>query len=453
MTSATPGGAKTDSRTAPRAPEAVRIETALRQIADGRIVIVTDDAARENEGDLIMAASAATPEHLAFFLEHTAGLICVGLEARRADQLELPLMVADGTDPRGTAFTISVDLNDRLTTGISAIERARTIAALANPDRVAADFVRPGHVFPLRAREGGVLRRAGHTEAAVDLARLAGLDAAGVLCEVVTKNKQGMARGAELRELADHNGLPLISIEELIRYRLRQETLVELAASARVPSRYGELRCEVWRSLLDGVEHVAMIHGDVAGDEPALVRVHSECVTGDVLGSQRCDCGAQLDNAFRQIQAAGRGVVLYLRGQEGRGIGLAHKLNAYNLQDQGLDTVDANTHLGLPVDTREYGIGAQILSNLGVRRMRLMTNNPAKYSALAAYGLEIVERVVLHSPVTDENIRYLSTKRDRLGHLLPPDLTVEPDGPGPSWRPVTPTSLGPTDSTLASRVS
>lgn len=409
------------------------VKRALRQIASGGMVVVSDDPGRENEGDLIMAASAVTSEHLRFFLQHTSGLVCVGLSKERADALELPLMVANNQEPQRTAFTVSVDLADGLTTGISAAERAATIAGLGDPGRAANDFVRPGHVFPLRAQDGGVLKRAGHTEAAVDLSRLAGRGAAGALCELVTSDKHDMARGPELAAFAREHGLPLISIDDLIRFRFAHETLVERVSEGQIPTRTGDLRCEVWRSQLDGCEHLAIVHGDITGNEPVLVRVHSECLTGDVLGSHRCDCGTQLNDALRQIQSAGRGVVVYLRGHEGRGIGLAHKLMAYNLQDQGLDTVDANTALGLPVDTREYGIGAQILHGLGVRRMRLMTNNPAKYSGLHGYGLEIVERVALPTHVTRANLRYLQTKRDRLGHLLSLDVSEcagRPDGAG-----------------------
>jgi 3,4-dihydroxy 2-butanone 4-phosphate synthase/GTP cyclohydrolase II len=401
-----------------------RVLAAIDQIAAGGIVVVTDHPDREDEGDLIMAASDATPEKLAFFLKHTSGLVCVGIDARHADQLELPPMVVSNTEPHRTAFTVSVDVRDRLTSGISAVERARTIVALGDPGAAPADFARPGHIFPLRARPGGVLERAGHTEAAVDLCRLAGKSLAGALCEVTTNDKTEMARGAELQAIAAEHDLPVLSIAELIDYRLQHDTLVEHISSGRIPSRYGELRCEVWRSVIDGVEHLAIVHGDITQGPPPLVRVHSECLTGDVLGSERCDCGMQLDEALRLIRQESRGVVIYLRGHEGRGIGLAHKLRAYNLQDKGFDTVDANTELGLAVDTRDYGIGAQILRNVGVRRMRLMTNNPAKYTGLDGYGLEIEERVSLAPHVTPENLRYLNTKRDRLGHLLPRKLDL-----------------------------
>jgi 3,4-dihydroxy 2-butanone 4-phosphate synthase/GTP cyclohydrolase II len=388
-------------------------------VGRGEIVVVTDDEDRENEGDLIMAAEAATAEKIAFFLQHTSGVICASLTSERADALDLPFMVHDNHEAHGTAFTVTVDLAHEITTGISAADRAKTISALADATAGPARFVRPGHVFPLRSRPGGVLKRAGHTEAAVDLARLAGCQPAGVLCEVVTADKADMARGAELDALVRRHRLPRTSVAELVRHRLRSERLVRAIASARVPTAHGEFTCHAWESVLDGVEHLALVRGDVGGGDPVLVRVHSECLTGDVFGSHRCDCGAQLDDALRSIAEAGRGVVVYLRGHEGRGIGLAHKLQAYNLQDDGLDTVDANLRLGLPVDTREYGIGAQILLDLGVERMRLMTNNPAKYEGLQGYGLEIVARVPVPPRATEENARYLRTKRERLGHHLP----------------------------------
>jgi 3,4-dihydroxy 2-butanone 4-phosphate synthase / GTP cyclohydrolase II len=395
------------------------IDDAIRAIQAGDIVLVTDHENRENEGDLIMAADAATPEKIAFFLRHTSGVICVALSAQRCDQLQLPLMVADNTEAQGTAFTVSVDLACGTTTGISAADRAATLRGLADASFAAGDFARPGHVFPLRSREGGVLKRAGHTEAASDLARLASRSPAGVLCEVVSEDRCRMARGPELRRLAAVHGLPMVSIAELVRHRLGSERLVEAVAEASIPTRHGAFVCRAWRSTLDGTEHLALTKGEVAGDDPVLVRVHSECLTGDVLGSRRCDCGGQLDDALAAIAAEGRGVLVYLRGHEGRGIGLGHKLASYNLQDEGHDTVDANTLLGLPVDDREYGVGAQILMDLGIRRMRLMTNNPAKYEGLQGYGLEIEQRVPLASRVTPENVAYLETKRRRMGHLLP----------------------------------
>jgi 3,4-dihydroxy 2-butanone 4-phosphate synthase/GTP cyclohydrolase II len=394
------------------------VREAIRAIAAGEVVLVVDDEDRENEGDLIMAADAATPEKLGFFLRHTSGVICTSLSEERCEALRLPLMVLDNREAQGTAFTVSVDLAEGTTTGISAADRAATIRALADASCGPTDFVRPGHIFPLRSRDGGVLKRAGHTEAATDLVRLAGRGPAGVLCEVVSEDKCSMARGPELHRLAAAQRLPMISVADLVRHRLRSERLVEHVSEARVPTAHGDFVCKAWRSVLDGVEHLALTHGDVGGDEPVLVRVHSECLTGDVFGSRRCDCGSQLDDALRAIAEAGRGIVIYLRGHEGRGIGLAHKLAAYHLQDRGHDTVDANRALGLPVDSREYGIGAQILVDLGVRHMRLMTNNPAKYDGLQGYGLEIVERVPLAPRPTRENIAYLETKRRRMGHLL-----------------------------------
>jgi 3,4-dihydroxy 2-butanone 4-phosphate synthase/GTP cyclohydrolase II len=395
------------------------VQSAIAAIGRGEIAIVVDDEDRENEGDLIMAAEAVTAEKMAFFLRHTSGVICASLPGPRCDELALPLMVTHNQEAQGTAFTVTVDLAGGITTGISAADRAATIAALADPSATATDFVRPGHVFPLRSREGGILKRAGHTEAAIDLARLAGCRPAGVLSEVVTVDHQAMARGPELRHLAKAHDLPMVSIADLVRHRLRSERLVRRMAEARVPTRYGEFTCHAWESLIDGTEHLAFVRGDVCGGEPVLVRVHSECLTGDVFGSHRCDCGAQLDDSMRAIAEEDRGVVVYLRGHEGRGIGIVHKLMAYNLQDDGRDTVDANLELGLPVDTREYGIGAQILVDLGVQRMRLMTNNPAKYRGLSGYELEITERVALPPVTTRHNLAYLDTKRTRMGHLLP----------------------------------
>jgi 3,4-dihydroxy 2-butanone 4-phosphate synthase/GTP cyclohydrolase II len=395
------------------------VATATEAIADGEIVIVVDDENREDEGDLILSAQAATPERVAFFLRHTSGVICAALTGERLDELGLPLMVHDNRESQGTAFTISVDLAHDVTTGISAIDRARTLRALADPRLGPGDFVRPGHIFPLRAREGGVLKRAGHTEAAVDLARLAGCRPAGVLCEVVSPTKSTMARRPELERLAVEYRLPLVTVAELVRHRLRTERLIVPMGQARVPTRHGPFACYAWEAVTDGIQHLALAYGDVGGSRPTLVRVHSECLTGDVFGSTRCDCGSQLDDAMRAIVQEGSGVVVYLRGHEGRGIGIGHKLAAYNLQDAGRDTVDANVELGLPVDDREYGIGAQILLELGVHAIRLMTNNPAKYHGLEGFGLEIVERVPLPPRATPENVAYLDAKRRRLGHLLP----------------------------------
>lgn len=396
------------------------IAEAIEAIGRGEIVVVADDDDRENEGDLIMAADAATPELLAFFIRHTSGVICVSLPGERCDELDLPLMVPAGanSEVQSTAFTVSVDLSVGTTTGISAADRSATIRALADPAVDGSMFNRPGHVFPLRARPGGVLKRAGHTEAALDLSVLAGRSAAGVLCEVVLDDG-AMARGGDLRRFADHHGLRFVSIADLIRYRRSSEKLVRRLASARVPTEWGEFTCHAYESLLDGETHLAFTAGDIAANDDVLVRVHSECLTGDVFASVKCDCGPQLHEAMRQVSASGCGVVVYLRGHEGRGIGIASKLQAYGLQDGGLDTVDANLRLGYPVDSREYGIGAQILADLGVTSMRLMTNNPGKYGGLAGFGLTITERVPLHVPVHPEASRYLRTKRDRLGHLIP----------------------------------
>ncbi len=404
------------------------IEQALDVIAAGGIVVVADDADRENEGDLIMAADAATPETIAFYVRHTSGLICVGMTPERCDELRLPLMVppTSNTESHATAFTVSVDLAAGTSTGISASDRAATLRALADPSISADDFNRPGHVFPLRARPGGVLKRAGHTEAAVDLARMAGRAPAGALCEIV--NDDGtMQHGINLRAFADEHGLPLISIADLIRYRRRSEMLVTRTASARLPTQWGTFRCHSFASEIDGETHLAFTMGDIDTGGPVLVRVHSECITGDVFNSVKCDCGPQLHEAMRQVAELGRGAVVYLRGHEGRGIGISHKLRAYELQDDGLDTIDANLELGLPIDNREYGVGAQILADLGVTRLRLLTNNPAKYRGVDGFGLTITERVPLHVPIHPEAERYVQTKRDRLGHDSPallPDTTT-----------------------------
>jgi len=399
-------------------PKFAAISDAIAAFARGEIVVVVDDANRENEGDLIMAAEFATAERIAFFLNHTSGVICAPLTGERLDSLELPPMVVENTESNRTAFTVSVDARVGTSTGISAADRASTIAALIEPATRPDDLVRPGHMYPLRYREGGVLKRAGHTEAAVDLARLAGLTPAGVLCEVVTEDKTAMARLPELTRFSDKHGLLLISIADLIHYRRQSEKLVERVAEARIPTEWGDFTCYVYESLLDGDRHLALVRGAVQGEGDVLVRVHSECLTGDVFGSLRCDCGLQLEAAIEMIAKAGLGVVVYLRGHEGRGIGIAHKLRAYTLQDEGADTIDANLALGLPIDNREYGIGAQILVDLGITTMRLLTNNPAKYGGLEGYGLQIVERVGLQSQPNPENIAYLRTKQRRLGHLL-----------------------------------
>ena len=394
------------------------IEDAIAAIGRGDIVIVVDDEDRENEGDLIMAAEFATPERIAFFLAHTSGLICVPMTGDRLDDLDLPLMVSTNTESQRTAFTVTVDYRHGTTTGISAVDRAATIQSLIDPATKPSDLARPGHILPLRYRTGGVLKRAGHTEASVDLARAAGLYPAGVLCEVLSEDKTDMARLPELERFAAEHDMLLISIADLIRYRRQKDKLVKRVGEARVPTEYGDFTCYAYESVIDGETHLAFVHGAVQGADNVLVRVHSECLTGDVFGSLRCDCGPQLGAAMQKIAHEGLGVVVYLRGHEGRGIGIGHKLRAYNLQEQGRDTVDANLELGLPVDSREYGIGSQILVDLGITTMRVMTNNPAKYGGLEGFGLEIVERVPLESTPTPENIAYLRTKRDRMGHLL-----------------------------------
>jgi 3,4-dihydroxy 2-butanone 4-phosphate synthase/GTP cyclohydrolase II len=394
------------------------VEEAIAAIAAGRGVVVVDDEDREDEGDFIFAAEMATPELVAFMMLHCRGLICAPMEGSALDRLKVDQMVARNTDTMGTAFAVSVDAATGISTGISAADRARTIRLLADPDTRSVDFNRPGHVFPLRSREGGVLRRAGHTEAAVDLARLAGLHPAGAICEIA--NADGtMARLDELIEFCNLHNLLLISIADLIAYRRRTERQVERVATAELPLAAGTFRAIGYRSLIGSDEHIALVVGDIGDGQDVLVRVHSECLTGDVLGSLRCDCGTQLHAALAAVAAAGRGVVLYLRGQEGRGIGLLNKLQAYALQDNGADTVDANLHLGLPSDSRDYGTGAQILVDLGVKTMRLLTNNPTKRAGLEGYGLEIVGRVPLPVTANRHNLRYLRSKRDRMGHDLP----------------------------------
>ena len=394
------------------------IEEAIEQLRNGGMVVVVDDEDRENEGDLIMAAEDVTPESMAFFLEHTSGVFCVPLESTRADELDLPLMVVANTEAQRTAFTVTVDYRHGTTTGISSHDRAATINALINPETRPTDLNRPGHIFPLRYRPGGVLKRAGHTEATVDLSRLAGKYPSGVLCEIVTADKSDMARLPELTEFAKKFNLPIVSIADLIRYRRHHEKLVKRVSDASLPTEHGTFQAHVFESVLDGEQHLALVYGDIANAKDVLVRVHSECLTGDVMGSMRCDCGPQLHTAMAKIAAEGAGIVVYLRGHEGRGIGLGHKIRAYALQEEGRDTVDANLEQGLPVDSREYGIGAQILVDLGVTSMRLMTNNPIKYGGLEGFGLNIVERVAIESMPTEFNIEYLRTKRERMGHML-----------------------------------
>lgn len=393
------------------------IESALLAIARGLPVVVADHPDRENEGDLILAAEKITPELAAFIVRHTTGILCVALPAERLDQLHLPLMVCNNTEAQRTAFTVSVDWRHGTTTGVSASDRAATIRGLADPAAQAADFARPGHIFPLRAEAAGVLKRAGHTEAAYDLARLAGLQPAGLLAEIVNDDGS-MARGPQLEAFARTHGLPFITIAELISYRRQTERLVVKGPAAKLPTRHGEFTAHVYRSVLDGVEHIALVKGDISGRENVLVRVHSECLTGDILGSLRCDCGPQLETSLARISREEAGVVVYLRNHEGRGIGLADKLRAYALQDQGLDTVQANEKLGLPVDARSYDVGAQILTDLGLTTIRLLSNNPAKITGLETYRLKITERVPLLTKPTCENQAYLRVKQAKLGHLL-----------------------------------
>ncbi|HEU4810958.1 MAG TPA: bifunctional 3,4-dihydroxy-2-butanone-4-phosphate synthase/GTP cyclohydrolase II [Nocardioides sp.] len=409
-----------DSPADPR-PDRVRLDTVERAIADiaaGKAVVVVDDEDRENEGDIIFAASRATPELMAFTIRHSSGVICVPMPADMLDRLEIPLMTPHNKDKLRTAYTISVDARDGVSTGISAADRAHTARVLADSATEPWEITRPGHVFPLRYREGGVLVRRGHTEAAVDLATLAGLTPAGVLVEVV--NDDGtMKRAPELRAFADEHGLAMISIEDLVRYRRRHEVLVERVAETRLPTRHGDFTAYGYRITVDDSEHIALVYGDVSGDEPVLTRVHSECLTGDVFGSHRCDCGPQLDEALERIVKEGRGVVVYLRGHEGRGIGLVAKLQAYALQDGGRDTVDANLDLGLPADARHYGTATQILRDLGIASVRLLTNNPDKTSSLEDFGIRVPERVPLTPHPNDHNLSYLLTKRDRMGHHMP----------------------------------
>ena len=394
------------------------IAEAIEDVRAGRIVIVVDDADRENEGDFVLAAEKATPEAINFMVTHGRGIVCLPTTAERLDQLQIPLMVSQNNESHGTAFAVSIDVRGRTTTGTSAFDRAETVRAIADPTLRPQDVRMPGHVFPLRAREGGVLRRAGHTEASVDLARLAGLYPAAVLCEVLHPDGS-MARLPELVRVADEHGLKIVSIADLIEHRRRHEPHVGRVAEATIPTPYGEFRAVAFEAASDRTTHVALVKGEIGDGRDLLVRVHSECLTGDVFGSLRCDCGDQLETALGLVSAAGRGVVLYLRGHEGRAIGLSHKLRAYQLQEvHGLDTVEANEELGFPADPREYGVGARILFELGVHSVRLLTNNPAKRAGLEAHGIEVVERVPLEVRPRRENLGYLRTKREKLGHLL-----------------------------------
>jgi len=401
------------------------IEDAVEDIRQGKLIVVVDDEDRENEGDFIAAASKATPEMINFILKHGRGLLCAPISRERAEELQLPPMVERNTEKHGTAFTVSVDYKHGTATGISAFDRARTIQALVDPSTRPDDLARPGHIFPLVAKRGGVLRRAGHTEAAVDLARLAGLKPAGLLCEIMDADGS-MARLPRLQEIAKELSLKIITIKDLIAYRQRREKLVKRLFSTPLPTRYGEFDLIVYEAIMEGNHHLALIKGDVEGRKNVLVRVHSQCLTGDVFGSDRCDCGDQLHQAMQRIEEEGLGVLVYMR-QEGRGIGLLNKLICYRLQDQGLDTVEANVAIGFPPDARDYGIGAQILADLGLTSIRLMTNNPAKRIGLEGYGLEVVECVPLIIQPNEHNRFYLETKRDKLGHLLDRQKNEEED--------------------------
>jgi 3,4-dihydroxy 2-butanone 4-phosphate synthase/GTP cyclohydrolase II len=393
------------------------VERAVEELRLGHAIVVVDDEDRENEGDLIFAAQRATPELAGFMVRHTSGVICVAMEAAELDRLKLPPMTAVNEDRKGTAYAVSVDARDGIDTGISAADRSRTIRVLADSATEPNEITRPGHVFPLRAAEGGVLRRPGHTEAAVDLARLAGLTPAGAICEIVHDDGSVM-RAPDLRAFADDHGLAMISIADLIAYIRQTERQVQRVAETKLPTTFGDFTALGYRDTITGTDHIALVRGEIGDGSDVLVRVHSECLTGDVFASLRCDCGPQLQAALRRVAEEGRGVVLYMRGHEGRGIGLLHKLQAYELQDAGHDTVDANLELGLPADARDYGTGAQILADLGVRTMRLLTNNPAKRAGLEGYGLSIVGREPLESVATADNLKYLTTKRDRMGHEL-----------------------------------
>ncbi|XP_014496596.1 monofunctional riboflavin biosynthesis protein RIBA 3, chloroplastic [Vigna radiata var. radiata] len=400
------------------------IEHALNALRQGKFVIVVDDENGDCEGNLIMAASLTSPDDIAFMIKHGSGIVSVGMKEEDLQRLNLPLMSpeTEAEDSSAPTFTITVDVKYGTSTGVSAADRAKTVVALSSPESKSEDFRKPGHVFPLKYRNGGVLRRAGHTEASVDLVALAGLPPVSVLSALVDENDGSVASLASLRKLALKHTLPIVSITDLIRYRRKREKLVERTSVSRLPTKWGLFQTYCYSSKLDGTEHVAVVKGDIGDGQDVLVRVHSECLTGDIFGSARCDCGNQLDLAMRLIEEASRGVVVYLRGHEGRGIGLGHKLKAYNLQDQGHDTVQANIELGLAVDAREYGIGAQILRDIGVRTMRLMTNNPAKFVGLKGYGLAVVGRVPVMTPITEENKRYLETKRTKMGHIYGSDL-------------------------------
>jgi 3,4-dihydroxy 2-butanone 4-phosphate synthase / GTP cyclohydrolase II len=402
------------------------IEDAIEDFQQGKILIVVDDEDRENEGDFVLAAEKTTPEAINFFVKEGRGVVCAPITTERAKELNLDLMVDANTSLHETPFTVSIDYLHGTTTGVSVSDRSITVCALVDPKAQASDFARPGHVFPLRAMEGGVLRRAGHTEAVIDLCKLAGLNPAGVLCEILAEDGT-MARVPQLLKIAEKFNLKIITVRALIEYRIRREKLIRRVVSTNLPSQYGDFQLHLYRSQTDSKDHIVLVKGDISPEKPTLVRVHSECLTGDVFGSLRCDCNAQLVASMKRIEAEGHGIVLYMR-QEGRGIGLLNKLKAYNLQDEGFDTVEANEELGFRADLRDYGIGAQILRDLGVGKMRLLTNNPKKIIGLTGYGLEIIERVPLEVRPNQHNERYLTTKRDKLGHLILIDAKNSTEG-------------------------
>jgi len=402
-----------------RKKQIINVESAIQRLKDGLMIIIVDDENRENEGDLMIASDKVSPEAINFMAIHGRGLICASLTHARSEELSLPLMVQDlgNTSHFQTPFTVSIDANMNTTTGISAHDRFETIRCIVNPKTRPSDLTRPGHIFPLRARDGGVLVRAGQTEASVDLCRIAGLYPSGVICEIM-KDDGSMARMPDLLVFSEKHDIPIITIEEIIKYRLKQEKLIELEAEAKLPTEYGEFVLQAYRDVINKDIHLALIKGDLSGQEPVLVRVHSQCLTGDTFASQRCDCGSQLHQAMKAVNDAGRGVILYLINHEGRGIGLLNKLKAYKLQENGRDTVEANLELGFKEDQRDYGIGAQILKMLGLKKLRLMTNNPSKYIALSGYGLEIVERLPIEVSLCKATEPYLKTKKEKMGHLL-----------------------------------
>ncbi len=393
------------------------VEDAIKTTKAGKLIIITDDEDRENEGDLMVAAEKVTPDIINFMAKHGRGLICLSLTRDRSRQLELPLMVTDNTAPFQTAFTISIDAKEGTTTGISAYDRAKTVLTAIDPETKPSDLARPGHIFPLEAVKGGVLKRAGQTEASVDIARLAGLDPTGVICEIM--NDDGtMSRMPDLEAFSQTYDIPIVTIADLIQYRMRHEILIQKIEEADLPTKFGHFKVMVYQDTIHGEQHVALVKGDLKKDEPTLVRAHSQCLTGDTFGSVRCDCGEQLNRSMEMIEKAGKGVILYILNHEGRGIGLANKIKAYAIQDQGLDTVEANEKLGFKPDHRDYGLGAQILVSLGVNKLRLITNNPRKFIGLAGYGLEIVDRIPLEIPPNQANRRYLKTKKEKMGHIL-----------------------------------